>query len=104
MSPIRARSFLALLLALATAAVARGSDQTGAAAFEPYVKPKRVTRPRDLTKEFVQKEPGFALEYGGKRVSPAVPGFLYHGERIDVYDASICADHTKLDVELVASL
>jgi tetratricopeptide (TPR) repeat protein len=83
MSPIRARSFLALLLALATAAVARGSDQTGAAAFEPYVKPKRVTRPRDLTKEFVQKEPGFALEYGGKRVSPAVPGFLYHGERIE---------------------
>ncbi len=83
MSPIRLRWLIALFLVLIVAASARPSDQTGGVAFEPYVRPKRATRPRDLTKEFVQREPGFSLEYGGKRVSPTMPGFLYHGERIE---------------------
>lgn len=80
---IPARSLAAVLLALCWCAGALGSDRDGGVACEPYVSFKRATRLRDLTKEFVQKTPDFSLEFGGKRLMPAMPGFIYHAERLD---------------------
>jgi len=83
MSPIQARSLVALFLVLAAGTCGHAYGQAGGLTLEPYVKPKRTTRPPDLTREFVQKAPAFLLEYGGKRVSPTMPGFIYHGERVE---------------------
>ncbi|MGO9468581.1 MAG: tetratricopeptide repeat protein [Isosphaeraceae bacterium] len=83
MSPIRNRWLVALLLVLATGIYARASDLPGGIACDPYVVFHASTRPRDLTREFVQRGPDFALENGGRRMSPSMPGFIYHGERIE---------------------
>lgn len=82
MSPGTARSLVVVLLALVVSAGACASDLPGGMTGEPYVTVRRATRPRDLSKEFMQKGPDFSLEYGGKRVTPTMPGFIYHGERI----------------------
>jgi tetratricopeptide (TPR) repeat protein len=83
MSSIRRRFLVVLVLSLATASVAHAADSGSGFKSDPYVRFRKPARPRDLTKEFVQKTADFSLEYAGKRVSPTMAGFIYHGERIE---------------------
>jgi tetratricopeptide (TPR) repeat protein len=83
MSLNRTRSLAAVALGLVAAFSAHVPGRGDGVAGEAYVTFKRATRPRDLTKEFMQKAPDFTLEYGGRRVSPNMPGLFYHGERIE---------------------
>ncbi len=83
MSPFRRLFLIALLLSLASGSGAYASDRGGEITGQPYVSFRKPRREWDLTREFVQKTPDFSLEYGGKRVSPKMAGFIYHGERIE---------------------
>ena len=77
------RLFFAFFLTLASGFAADASDKDREIKIEPYVTSRKVTRPRDLTKEFMQRAPDFALEDGGRRVTPTMTGFIYHGQRLE---------------------